>query len=368
MLRFSCVVPSYSPLLSLSLSLSLSVCQVINQGFCSYKVKTPTANFCKNKYNVTGLCNRSSCPLANSRYATVLEEKGTVYLYIKTIERAHLPSKMWERIKLSSNYSQALAQITEQLQYWPNFNVHKCKQRLTKIHQYLIRMRKLKLKVRTKLVGAPKKVERREATREKKAEKAARLDDAIVKELVARLNAGTYSGSGMYLPEKAYSKVLDLVGTTEEIEEDEEEEEGEGEIEEEVEGEEGMVEGDEDGEDDEDDEEMSDTEFVADFGSDEEDDEATLEEIAAAFEGVPMDDDDGEERFGRPGDDEEEQPAAAAAASSGRGQKRGGRNTAASDEEPPSKKTKKPPPAKKPTKRVQRHVEVEYEQERESAR
>lgn len=165
---------------------------------------------------------------------------------------------------MSTNYATALSQITEQLQFWPNFNVHKCKQRLTKIHQYLIRMRKLKLKVRVKMVGMPKKVERREATREKKAEKAARLDDAIVKELVQRLHAGTYNGSGMYLPEKAYSKVLDLVGETEENPEDEIEEEEEGELEDEEE-----REGEGEEYDEEDDEEDG-AEFVADFGEDDE--------------------------------------------------------------------------------------------------
>ncbi|VEL41821.1 unnamed protein product, partial [Protopolystoma xenopodis] len=94
------------------------VWQIINNSFCSFLVKTKAGKFCRNENNVTGLCNRHSCPLSNSRYATIKERDGIIYLYMREPERVPYPNKQWERVKLSRNEKQAIEQINRHLKYW----------------------------------------------------------------------------------------------------------------------------------------------------------------------------------------------------------------------------------------------------------
>ena len=186
---------------------------------------------------MTGFCNRQSCPLANSRYATIRPDPATqsLCLYIKSPERNHLPSQWWEKIRLPNNYEKALAMIDEKLQYWPKFYIHKCKQRLTRLTQVGIRTRRIakeELRLGEKLV--PKlasKVRRREETRERKAESAAKVERAVERELIDRLRSGAYGDRPINVEEGVWKKVLRGLERAEKGEDEEEEEEEEEEIE-----------------------------------------------------------------------------------------------------------------------------------------
>lgn len=341
---------------------------IVNNQFCSFKTTIGTAKsekrqFCKHPYSVTGLCNRTSCPLANSRYATVREEGGRVSLFVKTVERAHSPKNLWEKISLSRNYGRALKQLDEHLAFFPKAQIHRNKQRLTKIHQYLLRMRKIRLKElagkRQSMVGINRKVEQREGRREKKALVAAKVEKNIEKELVERLARGTY-GDIYNFPEAPYRKALEEAEEREEEDEEEMEEEEESESEEEeVEGEieyvedleeDDEMEGDSSEEDEEDMEYMGDgkwgragsssDESESESGSEEEEEDSGSEEES----GSEHDSNDENESGPDSGSDEDSE-----------GDSRRPRAK-------PDKKKKKP--AKKKKSRRTR-VEIEYEEERE---
>jgi protein MAK16 len=141
---------------------------------------------------VTGLCNRNSCPLSNSRYATVYESKGICYLKIKTPERAHTPKLLWESIKLDPSYNKALEQIEKELEFFPKFLKHKCKQRFTRLRQVLVKSRKMKLEGSEEYQIVSRKAEKREKSRLVKAEKSAVIESHIAQELLKNLKEGKY--------------------------------------------------------------------------------------------------------------------------------------------------------------------------------
>lgn len=287
---------------------------------------------------MTGLCNRQSCPLANSRYATVRSdpETGTMYLYMKTVERAHMPSKWWERIKLSSNYAKALEQLDERLIYWPKFLIHKCKQRLTRLTQVAIRMKKLAKEdahIEERVVPklAPK-VRRREENRERKAENAAKVERAIERELIERLRSGAYGDRPLNVEEGIWKKVLRGLERSGEGERDEDMDDGERIADEEEEG-------------------VGEVEYVSDL--DDEEDLEDIEDWLGNESGGSSDYSDEDDQDDNEDDDESDDASDDQSHSSDEGQKK---------KPAPGFKRKRPAPQAKPRKKGPR-IEIEYETE-----
>jgi protein MAK16 len=209
-----------------------------------------------------------------------------------------MPSKWWEKIKLSKNYQEALQQIEGRLQYFPKFLLHKCKQRLTRLVQVATRMRRIaaeEARLGEQLVPkmAPK-IKHREEARERKALAAAKLERTIERELLERLRQGAYGDMPLNVNANIWKKVLNALETEGEGVRDkdmdkgieDEEAESETELEKEME--------------EEDEEEDGAVEYVSDF------DESDDEELADLEDWLGSDEDGDEEDDDEDSEDDEE--------------------------------------------------------------
>jgi len=168
---------------------------VIKRNHCSFRLSSSAVQkFCQNVYNNTGLCNHNSCPLANSQYATIREVDGKLFLYMKVVERAAFPNRLWERVQLSNNYLRSLQLISRHLAFWQPNMVFKVKQRFTRMKQYMVRKKRLmKKEPEVHLSLMHKKHHKRELKLEYKALRAAKLEQTVEGELKERLRSGVYS-------------------------------------------------------------------------------------------------------------------------------------------------------------------------------
>ena len=142
---------------------------------------------------------------------------------MKTAERAHTPKDLWESVKLDPSYNKALEQIDTELQYWPKFLVHKCKQRFTRLRQILIKRRKIKLEGSAEYRVVSHKAERREGTRYEKISKSAMFENEVKNGLLQNLKNDKYKG--IYnIDKNEFNKILEKEGEQEQLNEDFDEE------------------------------------------------------------------------------------------------------------------------------------------------
>ena len=138
---------------------------------------------------------------------------------MKTAERAHTPKELWESVKLDPSYNKALEQIDTELQYWPKFLVHKCKQRFTRLRQILVKRRKIKLEGSAEYRVVSHKAERREKTRLNKITKSAMIENHIRNGLLENLKKEKYAGIYNINP-REFDKILETEKDQEEVDEE----------------------------------------------------------------------------------------------------------------------------------------------------
>lgn len=260
-----------------------------------------------------------------------------------------MPSKWWEKIKLSRNYTQALEQVDSHLAYFPKFLVHKNKQRLTRLTQVNLRIKKIakeEERLGERLVPrlAPK-IRKREEGRERKALAAAKVERAIERVLIDRLRSGAYGDRPLNVEHNVWKRVMRGLEKEGQAQRDEDLDDGIEEEDEEIENEYELENG------------AADVEYVSDIEGETDDDMEDFEDWVGGQspDGSDGEDSDSEDTSGSEGEEESEEEDAEALKKALANLKRK-RPTG-----PPPKPKKKP---SKDTKGPRREIEYEIERER----
>jgi protein MAK16 len=159
--------------------------------FCTYKSNTNLGFVCKSNFNLTNMCSRQSCPISNSRYATIIEQDGIFFLLKKDSNKLSFPKKIWKKIPLSRNFLKAVQEINFNLAFWPKFFLHYTKKKLMKLTQFLIRNR-LKELSRKKRFDLTINLSSKISYQQTKIENNLKLEKSVEHELLNRLNLGIY--------------------------------------------------------------------------------------------------------------------------------------------------------------------------------
>ncbi|ORD95091.1 mitogen_activated protein kinase [Enterospora canceri] len=163
-----------------------------NKKTCAYRMGSRKDTLCKNKYNLTGICSEFSCPLANTKYATIRFENEKVLLCVKEPERSTTPVTMWEEIELGYDYKKALETIENKLADFDQIAIDRCKNRLTQCFEALERIIEMSKTPQDQLVARKKRMTRREKVRALKALNTINFEKEVGDELMERLKTGVY--------------------------------------------------------------------------------------------------------------------------------------------------------------------------------
>nr|UXY87235.1 maintenance of killer 16, mak16-like protein [Cryptomonas sp.] len=174
--------------------------------FCCFKYSSSNQNFCQNKFNLTGFCSRQSCPLANNKYATIIEKNGILFLYFKKSLDHNTPSKTWKKVSLSRNIIKGIQQIDLELAFWPKFFINKTKFRLIKLTQALIRSRLRDIHIKRNF-HSNFNIKLTKKNEEFNLLTKLNIENTVERELLIRLHMGVYGENYGIKPIRNWTKI-----------------------------------------------------------------------------------------------------------------------------------------------------------------